>query len=164
MPARHVQTSAHGIEDEQLDDMDDDDNWGNANDLENSNNLDPDFNNTNLEHPSPPHNLRRSSRFSRKPKEWWIAKPTYSNPSLVHVDASLLASNTPDVPNSYSKVTSPKNIDFWAPGIKRKNNSVHENKIFVLLQHKSGMNIIPCRCVFRVKSSGPKVRIVAKGY
>ena len=109
--------------------------------------------------------LRRSSRVSRPPTEWWKGTPSSSlqaerNTSTSN-ETSLLAA---DVPSSYSDATSSTNIDFWAPGIKKEHDSILENNTFALVERKPGMNVIPCRYVFRVKNGEPKVRIVAKGF
>ena len=110
--------------------------------------------------------LRRSSRARSKPGAWWVAQPSASTQdettdSPTTSDVALIAQ---DVPQSYTEATRPDNIDFWAPGIKREEDSLRENKTFILVEREPHMHVLPCRYVFRVKSSGPKVRIVAKGF
>lgn len=101
--------------------------------------------------------LRRSSRKTKPPGEWW--KVTSTN---VNSETALFADCEP--PQSYSEATSPENIDFWLPGIQKEENSIRENGTFTLVKRTSGMNVIPCKYVFRVKNGAPKVRIVAKGF
>ena len=117
--------------------------------------------------------VRRSSRPSRIPRPWWIARPSTSSPAQDNSDVALLFSKNPtsvalmatDVPNSYAQATSPENIDFWMPGIQKGGDSIRENGTFELVERTPNMHVIPCRYVFRVKPDvGPKVRIVAKGF
>ena len=108
--------------------------------------------------PPQPVTLRRSNRERKPPGEWYKAPPS---PSSQAHETGLLAA---DVPGSYTEATSPNNIDFWAPGIEKEHNALLENKAFVLVERQQGMNVIPCRYVFRVKGDQPKVRLVAKGF
>ena len=109
---------------------------------------------------------RRSSRQSKPPGAWWVAtssSPTNDN-NLVSIVSSDIALIAHDVPQSYSEAMSPDNIDFWAPGIQREEDCIRENNTFTLVERQPGMHVLPCRYVFKVKNSGPKVRIVAKGF
>eukprot|EP00171_Calliarthron_tuberculosum_P001088 IDg1088t1 len=116
---------------------------------------------------SPKSALRRSTRKIRAPREWWKFEPSASSPDSIDPDPST-SSDTAliinDPPQSYTEATSSANIDFWAPGIKREEDSIRENNTFTLVEHQPGMHVIPCRYVFKVKNNTPKVRIVAKGF
>ena len=50
------------------------------------------------------------------------------------------------------------------PGIKREEDCFRENGTFQLVERKPWMKVIPSRYVFKIKNSGPKARIVAKGF
>lgn len=114
--------------------------------------------------PSAPTGLRRSTRQSKPPGQWWKATPVSSSTATNLADLAAIALLAADGPNSYDEATSPDNIDFWAPGIKKEEDSIRENKTFTLVDRRPDMNVIPSRYVFRVKAGGPKVRIVAKGF
>eukprot|EP00171_Calliarthron_tuberculosum_P022843 IDg22843t1 len=104
--------------------------------------------------------LRRSTRSSNPPGEWWKSLPSNSSE-----EPSNLALFACDAPSSYSDATSPANIDFWKSAILKEENSIRENNTFTLVVRKSNMHVLPCRYVFKVKKDvGPKVRIVAKGF
>eukprot|EP00171_Calliarthron_tuberculosum_P017844 IDg17844t1 len=48
-----------------------------------------------------------------------------------------------DAPKSYAEATSHDNIDFWAPGTKKEEDSIRENNTFTLVQHEPGMHVLP---------------------
>ncbi len=90
--------------------------------------------------------LRRSTRLSKKPTEWWKTTST--------------AFTARTVPLSYKTATSPENIDFWMPGIEREHDCLLRNNTWNLVPRKEGMNVLPSKYVFRVKNGGPKARLV----
>ena len=108
--------------------------------------------------------LRRSNRVKKPPREWWITTsaetPTANLACLIADGVSYLS----DVPNSYAEATSPENVDFWLPGIKKEEDSIRENKTFKFVERCKDMNVLPCRYIFKLKNGSPKVRIVAKGF
>lgn len=110
--------------------------------------------------PAPP---RRSTRQSKPPGEWWIASKSTNNNIPNNSETALNAANG-DVPQSCTEATSPESIDFLAPGIKREEDYIRENKTLALVERKPGMYVLPCRNVFKIKNGGPKARICAKGY
>ncbi len=106
--------------------------------------------------------LRRSTRKRNPPKEWWLGSSHTNTDTHASSESALIVME--DTPQSYSEATSAANIDFWMPGITKEQQSIEENKTFSLVQRKPGMDVIPCKYVFKVKNGGPKVRIVAKGF
>lgn len=101
--------------------------------------------------------LRRSSRATRPPSEWWKAPA----PSALYSVNSALAARV--VPTSYKEATSPENIEFWGPGIAREEYALARNNTFELVQREPWMNVIRYKYLFKVKVDSPKVRIVAMG-
>ena len=115
--------------------------------------------------------LRRSTRVSKKPSNWWVANiattptPDVSLLATCCDSTAYVALLAPEIPSTYSEAMSPDNKDFWEPGIKKEEDSIRANNTFELVERQPHMNVIPCRYVFRVKKDvGPKVRIVAKGF
>ena len=102
--------------------------------------------------------LRRSTRNRKQIGEWWIANPA----SEKKRETALFAGDF--VPGSYREATTPENIDFWMPGIKREEEAIQMNGTFTFVNRLPEMNVIPCKYVFKVKNGRPKVRIVAKGF
>lgn len=108
--------------------------------------------------------LRRSTRVSRPPVEFWKATPHSTTLAIescnLATQPTLLAT---DVPRSYQEATSPANLDLWKPAIDKEHSSITRNKTWKLVERTPGMNVLPCMYVFTLKESGPKARIVAKG-
>ncbi len=96
--------------------------------------------------------LRRSTRISKPPGEWYKATGQY---------AQALSAQT--TPTSYQVAVSPENIDFWKPGIDREHDCITRNNTWTLVERKSGMHVLPSKYVFKVKDGKPKVRLVAMG-
>ena len=94
--------------------------------------------------------LRRSSRQSRKPSEWWK--------SSVNIALSARI-----VPESYKAAMNPDNVDFWTPGIAKEHDCLLRNKTWTLVKREPSMHVLPSKYVFRVKNGGPKARLVAIG-
>eukprot|EP00171_Calliarthron_tuberculosum_P023309 IDg23309t1 len=100
------------------------------------------------------------SRSETSNTELSVTSQAHSNPS-----GQLRRSTRVSNRQSYEEAKSPDNIDFWLPGITKEEESIRKNMTFELVERQSGMHVIPCRYVFRVKADvGPKVRIVAKGF
>eukprot|EP00171_Calliarthron_tuberculosum_P022031 IDg22031t1 len=109
--------------------------------------------------------LRRSSRISKPPEEWWKSYGKSSSSSQSKLYGHNVALIASDVPQSYEEARMPENIDFWLPGIRKEEDSIRKNNTFVLVDRKPHMHVLPCRYVFKIKTDvGPKVRIVAKGF
>lgn len=109
-------------------------------------------------------NLGRSSRISKPSGEWWIANSTSANNSLDNSDTALFAGDSLNVPQTYGEAMLPENYNLWRSAIESEEHPILENQTFIFVQRQTGMNVITCRYVFRMKSSGPEVRIVAKGF
>ena len=97
--------------------------------------------------------LRRSERVRKQSGEWWEAPP-----SLL-----LQAFFVQEAPTSYKVATTPENISFWQPGIEREQDCLTRNHTWDLINYIPGMKVLPCKYVFKVKDSKPKVRLVALG-
>jgi len=96
--------------------------------------------------------LRRSSRIRKQTGEWWKATGHYAQALSAQI-----------VPTSCQVAVSPGNIDFWKPGIDREHDCITRNKTWSLVERKSGMHVLPCKYVFKIKEGAPKVRLVAMG-
>ena len=94
--------------------------------------------------------LRRSSRRSKKPSEWWKASANIALSARV-------------VPMSYKAATDAANSDFWSPGIDKEHDCLLRNKTWTLVKREPNMHVLPSKYVFRVKNGGPKARLVALG-
>ena len=92
---------------------------------------------------------RRSPREFTKPKEWWKSS------------GKALAARV--VPHSYKSATTPENIDFWMPGIKKEHDSLERNRTWELVKREKKMHVLPSKYVFRVKNEAPKARLVVLG-
>ena len=94
--------------------------------------------------------LRRSARVSKPPVRYGF---NMLSQALV----------TQEVPISFKSATSPDNIQFWQPGIDREHDCLLRNKTWQLVNYEPGMKVLPCKYVFKIKESKPKVRLVALG-
>ncbi len=109
--------------------------------------------------------LRRSSRISRPPRPFWIAPSHTANLAVVSCNvATETCFVSTDVPQTYTEATSPGNADFMMPAIDKEESSIDRNKTWDLVKRTPDMNVLPCMYIFTLKDSGPKARIVAKGY
>lgn len=99
-----------------------------------------------------PIKLRRSTRIKKKPAEcsWWKA-------------TANIALSATEIPDTYKSAVTPRNRAFWSPGIEKEHDCLLRNKTWKLVHKKEGMNVLPCKYVFRVKNGGPKARLVALG-
>eukprot|EP00171_Calliarthron_tuberculosum_P005193 IDg5193t1 len=78
--------------------------------------------------------LRRSTRHKRPPGQWWKNQtPTPGPTENGNENTFETALFADDAPLSYKEATSAANIDFWAPGIKREEDSIRENNTFTLV-------------------------------
>ena len=59
--------------------------------------------------------------------------------------------------------TTPENIEFWTPGIKKEEQCLLKNNTWELVERKPGMHVLPCKYVFKIKNGGPKARVVVLG-
>ncbi len=106
--------------------------------------------------------LRRSSRKSKPPGEWW---KTYKNTDAdeeAQAETALVAERF--VPSTFSEALLPENKEFWLPAVKSEENSLIENSTFTIVPRDPNISVIPCKYIFKLKNGTPKVRIVAKGF
>ncbi len=119
------------------------------NESSNNDNSDSDFEDA---QDSPKQPLRRSARISQKTGEWWKSKGLLAQALIIG-----------EVPTSFKVATSPENLSFWTPGIDREHDCLVRNHTWNLVDYNPGMKVLPCKYVFKVKNSKPKVRLVALG-
>ena len=74
-----------------------------------------------------------------------------------------LISHSTNVPISYKQATSPELVSVWRSAIDKEHDSLLLNHTWTLIKRLPGMNVLPSKYVFRMKSSGPKARLVALG-
>ncbi len=78
--------------------------------------------------------------------------------------------NEPYEPNTYKQAMKTREAAKWRAAISEEYQSLHDNKVLVLVKRTSNMNILGTRLVFKVKTdenNAPvrwKARLVAKGY
>ena len=100
--------------------------------------------------------LRRSSRVSRPPGQFWIATSRHNtNPSTAFIATEL--------PQSYAQAMQSDDADFWKPGFDREMDALRRNRTWNLVPRKNGMNVLKGKWVFKVKNGKSKMRWVAKG-
>lgn len=105
-----------------------------------------------------------SSRLTTRVRNLSLkVKELHDNSSIDLTAADYIAETAPDVPltreapSSFLVATSPENIYFWAPVIKRREDSILEDNTFILIPRKPVMHVIPGLYVFGVKNNTPKV-------
>lgn len=65
------------------------------------------------------------------------------------------------IPTSNKAATSPDKISFWQLGIDKEHACLTKCKTWELFDLESGINILPCKYLVKVKDYKPKVRLVA---
>ena len=96
--------------------------------------------------------LRRSS---------WIIKPTGESGKATGNHTQALSVQT--FPTCDCVAMAPETFPFWKPCIDREHDCITRNKIWSLVEHKSGMHVLPLKYLFKIEDGEPKVRFVAMG-
>lgn len=112
--------------------------------------------------------IRRSSRVSRPPSKYWLGPQHSANIAYDPYDPTQSSFecclNISEVTKSYSDAMSSENVHVWGPAIAKEESAIARDHTWTLVKREPGMNVLPSMYVFNMKSTGPKARIVAKGY
>ena len=115
--------------------------------------------------------LRRTTRESRPPGDWWVVKQSAPNPNdqdFDHVQFAGAASTSD--PHNYKQAMQSADRDKWAEAAKSEYFTLAGNDTWELVDLPPGAKAIGCGWVFKVKRTATgeveryKARIVAKGY
>ena len=111
-----------------------------------------------------PH-LRRSTRIKRQPHRFEPGNVNmYAKRQISDNNAIALIAHDPDVPKSYKEAISPDLVHLWKTAIEREHTCLLDNHTWTLTERKPGMHVLPSKYVFKMKTTGPKARVVAVGF
>ena len=106
--------------------------------------------------------LRRSVRQTRPPDRFVPGTSNMLAKELIDNQIALIA-HDPEVPRTYKQATSPDLAHIWHPAIEREHKCLLDNHTWTLVERKPGMHVLPSKYVFKLKTTGPKARLVAVG-
>lgn len=75
-----------------------------------------------------------------------------------------LVTNDSSVPKTFKQATSAGFASIWTSAIDSEHDSLIRNLTWKLDKRTAHMNVLPSKYVFRMKTSGPKARVVAVGF
>jgi len=79
-----------------------------------------------------------------------------SKPNRYHDAFLSLYAHT--VPFSYKTAKLSEEYGFWKPGIDQEHDCLIRNRTWTFVKKVPGIHILPCKYIFRVKNSAPKVQ------
>ena len=122
----------------------------------------------------PPPGLRRSARTPRQPSEWWkqpsaAAASSSGNSGSKHGTASAMSATLLE-PVTYEEAMASEEAEQWQQAMDEEIASLMANGTWTLEELPPGLQAIPVKWVFKVKTAANgtverfKARLVAKGY
>ena len=122
----------------------------------------------------PPTGLRRSARTPRQASEWWkqpsaAAASSSGNSGSKHGTASAMSATLLE-PATYEKAMASEEAEQWQQAMDEEIASLMANGTWTLEELPPGLQAIPVKWVFKVKTAANgtverfKARLVAKGY
>ena len=122
--------------------------------------------------PQPQTTLRRSTRAPRPPSEWW-KQPTAAGANASFSskrDTANATSATLVEPDTYEEAMASEEAEQWQQAMDEEIASLMANRTWTLEELPPGLQAIPVKWVFKVKTAANggaeryKARLVAKGY
>ena len=122
--------------------------------------------------PQPQTSLRRSTRAPRPPSEWW-KQPTAAGANASFsskCDTANATSATLMEPDTYEEAMASEEAEQWQQAMDEEIASLMANNTWTLEELPPGLQAIPVKWVFKVKTAANggaeryKARLVAKGY
>ncbi|MFN7611034.1 MAG: reverse transcriptase domain-containing protein, partial [bacterium] len=116
--------------------------------------------------PEPQAAVRRSTRQTTAPVQWWKASPDIERADLVNSDRAKIELE----PQTYSEAVNSSDGQKWKEAIDEEYKSLIDNETWELVPRPAGRNIVSCKWVFKTKlgSDGQidryKARLVARGF